>query len=716
MVFQLLSVRAENFRGFGAPFQLALDAPLTLLLGENGAGKSSALNAIEWCLFGSEVAKKGSGIDERGAWEVAHRGSAGPIVVALTMDALEGRVVLRRSRAADAKVRDADTLELELPGGDVLGPGEIEDWRVRNQLPDWATWKHSFCQHQELLRLRVTDDGQRSAQLGRLLGLDAYLAASAVLKDLRYGSLQKTAQTQLADLEGELARSMERPAVELQEVTARLAELGVDRAALSGDMVEERARVLTAGARELAGGLDGPLDGAAVPDTTDMAELAAWIPGWLRLVKDAGRQLEDEAAQLRRKQRGLEDARASLAPAKRRRDDAQAALSACAGAHGSLAALEAERARLADERSSLKNEERAANETLALLRQALKHLETSGHAGTGVTCPVCDHTDPGLEARLQARLQQGGNGFAPRLEALDQRDAALAKQHAELAGLHAELESAEITYRQTTENLRASLPNDMGDTGEQADGLERQLAAWKRRIEALERDARRATDYAVQCATEAEVLALLGKWRIAVARADAAAGDLTRTAAWEDLDAAIDEAAGLACDLDAIGQMIREAQNERSRERAQAVNQSLGKYYGRIAHREGTPAAAIRVDVKQTATKISYRLIDGTGADATPVLNQAAMNALAFALLFAQVEDRAARGLPAWVQLDDPAQSLDATHESGLAAAILELSARVPVLVATYEGPLSRRLIEAAPDTLHQVDLGTNHQPQGARR
>jgi DNA repair exonuclease SbcCD ATPase subunit len=706
-VFRLLSVSIENFRGFGAPFELALDAELTLLMGENGAGKSSALNAIEWCLFGGEVTKKGSGIDERGAWEVAHRGSTGPISVALTMEALEGRVVLRRSRARDAKLRDPDRLELELPDGEVLGSDEIEDWRARNQLPDWTTWKHSFCQHQELLRIRVTDEGQRSAQLGRLLGLDAYLEASAVLKGLRHGVLQKTAQAQLADLESELTRAMERPALEVEDLTERLGALGVDRSALSESLVDKLAAKLTADAHSLAESLPERLVANEIPTANDLEALAQWSPNWLRGVKQVTRQLEDEAAELRRRQRGLEDTQASLAPAAQRLEDARAAQATCTKTHGDAAHLEEHRSRLAQERSSLEEEERVANQTLALLRQALESLERSGAA-----CPVCDHADPQLETRLRARIAaDGGAGFAAKLEALDRRDAALAQQLAELTRLQGELESAEIAYRRTVEHLRASLPDGVG---EQTGALESQLAQWKRRIDRLELSARRTAEYASRFSREDETLALLGKWRIAVARTDAAAGDLTRTAAWEDLDTSIDEAAGLACDLEAVGQMIREAQSERSRERVHAVNQSLGKYFTRIAHRD--EATGIHVEVKQTAARISYRLIDDTGADATPVLNQAAMNALAFALLFAQVEDRATRGLPAWVQLDDPGQSLDAEHEAGLADALLELADRVPVLVDTYPSPLSRRLVGSAPHGLREVQLGTRPLSQGARR
>ena len=49
----LASVHVEGFLGVGsAGFELELDRPIIVLLGNNGCGKSTLLQAIEWALFG----------------------------------------------------------------------------------------------------------------------------------------------------------------------------------------------------------------------------------------------------------------------------------------------------------------------------------------------------------------------------------------------------------------------------------------------------------------------------------------------------------------------------------------------------------------------------------------------------------------------------------------------------------------------------------------
>ena len=81
------------------------------------------------------------------------------------------------------------------------------------------------------------------------------------------------------------------------------------------------------------------------------------------------------------------------------------------------------------------------------------------------------------------------------------------------------------------------------------------------------------------------------------------------------------------------------------------------------------------------------------------------------------VWDLAAGGLPAWVVLDDPTQSLDETLEQGLAEAVAKLSERVPVLLATCPGPLSRRLADTSQNVVLLRNRGARAQahPQRAR-
>ena len=73
-MLKIKKVEIEGFRGFTQKTSIEFENPVTLLHGGNHQGKSSVLNAIEWCLYGDECIGEKSGIRERvGKGEMAWR-------------------------------------------------------------------------------------------------------------------------------------------------------------------------------------------------------------------------------------------------------------------------------------------------------------------------------------------------------------------------------------------------------------------------------------------------------------------------------------------------------------------------------------------------------------------------------------------------------------------------------------------------------------------
>jgi ABC-type molybdenum transport system ATPase subunit/photorepair protein PhrA len=136
--------------------------------------------------------------------------------------------------------------------------------------------------------------------------------------------------------------------------------------------------------------------------------------------------------------------------------------------------------------------------------------------------------------------------------------------------------------------------------------------------------------------------------------------------------------------------MARKLEDERSEERIAVVNESIDSYFSTITG--GWERGRVQVQPKRTATKISYQLVDEQGRAVTSLLNQAAFNALSLAALLASAESRARQGLPQFLVLDDPGQSLDEDHQAGLARVISKFAGIAPVLVATFPGALADAL------------------------
>lgn len=95
----LKALKVKGFRAYTKEREFVFDNPAILLFGENHCGKSSTLNAIEWCLFGNECVGKETGIRERVDWEIVNRNMRPPdalVVLEFEDKATGGKLTVTR--------------------------------------------------------------------------------------------------------------------------------------------------------------------------------------------------------------------------------------------------------------------------------------------------------------------------------------------------------------------------------------------------------------------------------------------------------------------------------------------------------------------------------------------------------------------------------------------------------------------------------------------
>jgi DNA repair exonuclease SbcCD ATPase subunit len=679
---------AENFRGLGGEHCLNLDRDLTVLVGKNGSGKSSLLVAVEWCLFGSDATKKSdSGIAERGDWALAHDGAAGDVAVTLELEVEGGRARLTRRRAAGAKPREEDDVRLELPGEELLRGKEVQDWLSWNHLPDWKLWKRSFCQHQELSRARVTDEADRSTAIAGMLGLDEYRQVSDELKKLKVKKLEQRAAEELAELAKEQQRALERPGQALRELEGQLEGHGVAAAQAGDAELDRRTAAFLASARGMATQLG--MDGSGIPrDSGSTADLLMWARTWRADVRHNVDALSKECGALSTRVEALQSSVEALKPARRTEADATSARQRLATELGSVEELLKQREALAKQRAGLEDEGRRRDALGKLLRDALQVVKG---LPAPCPCPVCDQDRNDLDGVIQGKLDaHGPDALKSQFDEIEARNRKLRDQIEQLSNADSAYQATRALVRGLQQTVRGQLPAGT-DEGASNDAL---LRSWRERVRELREHCDTGEQHIAEQRDELEILDLLTKLRGARGRANATAGELSQTPQFEELQRVIDEAAGLASDLEALGAMARKLEGDRSDERIAAVNESIDSYFSTITG--GWQRGRVRVLPKRTATKIAYQLVDEQGRTVTSLLNQAAFNALSLAALLASAQSRARQGLPQFLVLDDPGQSLDEEHEAGLARAIATFAGIAPVLVATFPGALADALSQTS--------------------
>jgi len=174
-MLRIKNVKIEGFRGFTQEASFEFDNPITLLYGGNHQGKSSVLNAVEWCLYGDDCIGEKSGIRERVgtgeiAWRVVNDSSQRAQVKLELEDAQGSFIIIREEERERGKKRKK--LRIYLPDGPEKEGKEAEyelSRLIHLSFKDFAT---SIYQHQETIHdFIIQKPSEQSDALDRLLGL-----------------------------------------------------------------------------------------------------------------------------------------------------------------------------------------------------------------------------------------------------------------------------------------------------------------------------------------------------------------------------------------------------------------------------------------------------------------------------------------------------------------------------------------------------------------
>jgi len=717
---RLRSIELQRFRGFRARTRVVLHDGINVLVGDNGSGKSSVCNAIEWCLFGREVETKGSGIPEYKDREIRHRsndaggmgnavdpmddGDDGHTAVALVFAGPDGEVTLTRTRDADAKAngRDDRLGVLDATGAAHAGVA-AEGWLAAHGFPSWTDWRSSYCQHQEDARHRLLDDHSLRASLSALLGLEELVDLRNRLDAVKTKSHVKVVKRVEAQQSEDLLDLATAPGP-VDEASALCARLGVDPQRVTREGARGDATRLLDSARDLGRELGLNVE---VPESVtapnDLAEVIAWAAGWPALVRSLPGK-HSRLTGLRKTAGELSALILEIEPLAQQVTRAEEALRASLERDG-------DRERRAQALSRARedfNRSHAARKAAGTLRALLKDATGVLNEAASDACPVCESVVPDLTGKVEIRLVELSSQVVTTLdEACD--NASQAVQSAEqqvtaLTLLETQLTNARGHLESKTGALRTRLPEADAEAVDPLAAARSALETTAAEIDRLEPLLHTRDQGLDQHQQDTERLAAAARYLDALA-GQSKRVDVITLPAWREYQDSLDALVSLLVDCDSLSTLTNDLLCRRSEERLSVVNRNLGKYFSMITGEQRAAARGLTVKTKATATRLSYRVVDAHGEPLLPILNQASLNAIALAVLFAQAEDRAERGGPAFLVLDDPEQSLDADHIAGLARVLDHLTTWVPVIVALPPGGLETRLRDYASGSKHFIRL-----------
>lgn len=681
----LRELTIEGFRGYVEPKTLDISAPVVLLEGPQRSGKSSTLTAIEWGLFGDEVAKKQIGIDERRGWQVRNR-NAGEAHVEIVLR--KGSNTLRVLRS-DRRRRGAPNFSFALNGTESNEEGELRAL-LGIEAKDYFSCVHL---HQEVIRALLTETpAGRRDMLYRLLGLSDLRNVVDGIKAAKISNVLKDVDQKFGGIEQILNAVVTSKRRDIEEAR----ELGAEKGLAPDEFSEKGARRLFEETETTIAdfveqyGLPMPV----LPKAVTTQEKRQFCEE----AREALRKIRDERPDLSRQEGLLQ----RLLRVGRLGQDYEA----CLGRLGELTSeskriCRAEGSReVLQERISTELEpklrdarDRAneVNERVSTIQEAMKYFELAKVGALGeVACPVCEKPIADvlhLQNHLEEVLEGLGEDLTPSLEEVGHYEAEISRSRRlidELCELEREIVAESDRLSDHAESIRAELGREITAQEDVAVLTRQELADVEKELEDLDGVIRDSNQKLNEI--EDRILCLEKVQSVLELEADIAKllkiAESQEHQQVENAKLALEE---FGADVDIIRQAVEMVLEESAAVKLGTAKRRIDETFREVANRPGF--SGLEIDPG------SFEILVVENSDKLPaitILNHGDMNCAALSLFLGLGTASGLSHELGFLILDDPSQSLDAAHAANLVTVLNTLPKDKQLVLSTSEDHLAR--------------------------
>ncbi len=686
-MFELSRLKVCGFRGFVGEQEFSFDRPVILLCGENHRGKSSTLNAVEWCLFGDECVGKKTGIRERVNWETANRHlKHGEVAVTAEFKGPEGTYTITREQSVGRR-RAAQNVTVLLPDGAPLQGGEAEHMLYtlfRSSFQDFMT---AVYQHQEAIRAILTQEPrERNDAIDRLLGLSPY---REILKGINGARLEET----LANMEGkrEDFRGRCEQAIRTlgnlitEERAGAIAE-GIPEEAFTEQEAIRRSVTIAEAVKSLADDMGAVGMQTKVPIIFgEIAEFSEWVKTQTdRLWAQAPDVPKQEA--LAAEQQKLATLKGRYEEAKYAETAAQVEKDKFAGQFGDEAALVKAIEQQQQEIEQLDGQIRKTNARANLVREAIRYLKEVVPDAERGRCPLCGADAPRLLAHLETEWEQK---VKAEVEEVEQKKRECKSRLENFDSLRDKLGTLERNLNKVRSGCEDCLRAAAQVLGREIGKEEDPLALLSRRLEQVAREQESISESISKKRTKiSDLNDKLGKLIkigeiLAHQQRRAVIERIWGTKEFLELEKSLNEASQFIEDVRALRTALAEASLEEAEGKIHSAEAALDKYFCSIVKHPAIPGLVMEVAEDSRTGLNSYSFKSKDGTDPTPILSQGDLNCFALSLFLGLSEAMGDTQQFAFLMLDDPTQSLGPEMKRELVNVLEGIANRRKLIIAT---------------------------------
>jgi exonuclease SbcC len=685
--WRLKKLVVAGFRGYNGSQTIDLTAPFTLLEGPQRAGKSSTLAAVEWALFGNEIAKKAIGIDERKDWEVRNR-NADEAVVELVLSNNQEELRITRS---DQKRKGGASFQWELNGKPSIDEGQLRSL-LGISPKDYFSSVHL---HQEVIRALLIDEPRsRRDMLDRLLGLSDLRNILDGTKQAKLAEALKAADQKFNGIEAQLNAIVANKRRDIQNHKNAALAKAVAAACFTENGAEQLCRDVKSLLEQFAqqcGVTLGPLP--SVTTLQAQREFSASARRALRMLRNEQPDLKRQQALLDKQSdlQKLKSVYVSDAKELQRLESARAQIEREDGTREKIQArIDSE---LQPKLGTAKRRRIEIDKRAGVIEEAIQYFEATKESTTKSACPVCEKEVVDI-AHLRAHLNElrdaAKNDLAPvqnEIEKLEAEILRLRNRVRELDALLGQITPQQGKVAQSKQSAQAALgrtiaggedPNpvlnwELARISGELEGIKDRVAKSNEKLNEIE-DAIQAVDEVLKVVgLEAEIDQLL---------------KIKDSDEYKAVESAKNDLEQLAADVELIQSTVADALQSAAKEKLEAAKTAIADNFKKLANRPDFHA--IEIDPE------SYDILAVRGAEkvsALSIFNQGDLNCAAASVFLGLGAAPEVSHQLGFLILDDPSQSMDKTHKDNLVALFNSLPEDKQTIVSTSESEFAQTIL-----------------------
>ncbi|MBU1182672.1 MAG: AAA family ATPase [Proteobacteria bacterium] len=678
----LKEITIAGFRGFIEPKTFLISEPFILFDGPQRSGKSSTLVAIEWGLFGDEIAKKGIGIDERRDWKVRNT-NADEARVEMVLQ--KGQDILKIVRS-DKKKKGTPSFYFELNGNRDTDEGKLRAM-LGIQPKDFFSSVHL---HQEIIRALLTEEPRvRRDSLDRLLGLSELRNIIDGIKLAKISETLNDVDNKFGIIETKLNAVITSKRTEIQKAK----ETGIQKGLTSNDFSENSARrmceTVTNALVDFAS--QSGLFIADLPLVRNTGEQQIFATS----AKESLRKLRDEHPNLRR-QRELLEKQSQLQMVQNTYkvllDELQKLDQKRNYIHRTDGNQEKLQFRISNELSpkleDTKNRRNEIDKRAGTIEEAIKYFEAIKAPNEKQSCPVCEKPIDDV-THLQMHLNELRANLDEDLAPIREEIKKYEKEIEQLEDLIKSLDSLDQNIAIQFELLRkhksvteTALEREIKDTEDPIVILGVELDKIQEDLQKLETAVKESNQRLNVIEDHTFKLELI----LRVLTFEDEINDLMKIIEkdeYKEVKKSKLELDEFAKGVDLIRQAIETILQKSAKAKLEAAKESIAKMFRTLANRSDFPDLEIDPD--------SFEILAIKGSEKVPALsifNTGDLNCAGLSVFLGLGVAQELSHSLGFIILDDPSQSLDDTHIENLVSILNSIPDDKQVLISTSESDL----------------------------